>query len=203
VAEPRVHDVQFLGSFVKLDQFPKDTVPEVAFAGRSNVGKSSCLNALVGRKGIAKVSATPGRTQQLNTFLVDGTVRFVDLPGYGYAKVPEPVRRQWGRMIEDYLNRRENLRLMVLLQDVRRDPGEEERQIGEWLDARGLPGLLVLTKVDKVTRNEARRRLLALGRAFEATEEQIVLFSAETRQGVDEAWRRIRGVVAGPAPGLP
>ncbi|MCK6529591.1 ribosome biogenesis GTP-binding protein YihA/YsxC [Myxococcota bacterium] len=203
MSQPReqIHSVEFLGSFVRLAQFPKDDLPEVAFAGRSNVGKSSCLNVLVGRRNVARVSATPGRTQQLNAYLVDGIVRFVDLPGYGYAKAPEPVRRSWGRMIEDYLNRRENLKLMVLLVDIRRDPGEEERQVAEWLDHRGIPGLLVLTKADKVSRNEARRRVLAIGRALEASEEEMVPFSSLTRQGVEEVWRRIRQVSGKGIPG--
>ncbi len=195
--------VTFLGSFVKTDQFPKDSLPEVAFAGRSNVGKSSCLNALVGRKSLARVSSTPGRTQQLNAYDLDGALRFVDLPGYGYAKVPIPVRKSWGTMIESYLNTRENLKLMVLILDIRRDPGEEEGQVGEWLDSREIPGLLVLTKADKVTRNEARRRVKAIGEALQAEEEQMVVFSAETKQGLDDLWGRIRGVTGDGVAGKP
>ena len=155
-------ECQFVGSFYALDQLPRDPRPQVAIAGRSNVGKSSLLNRLVGRKKIAKVSSTPGKTRALNFFLIDQRYYFVDLPGYGYAKVPIDVRKEWGKLMEAYLEKSRELAGLILLIDVRRDPTPEDVQMLEWLAARKLPAMIALTKVDKVKRGERAAKLRQL-----------------------------------------
>lgn len=150
---------EFIGSFFKLDQHPKDRLPQIAFAGRSNVGKSSLLNKLVGIKRMAKVSSTPGKTQSINYFKVNEKLYFVDLPGYGYAKVPKAVKNTWGKMIEEYLEQMESLAGLVLLLDCRRELSDEDLQLLEWLVGRKLPVLITVTKTDKLTRNKANQKV--------------------------------------------
>lgn len=142
-----------------MNQIPKDRLPQVAFAGRSNVGKSTLLNKLVGRHKMAKVSSTPGKTRALNFFLVNNRFYFVDLPGYGYAKVPEQVRESWGELIETYLTQAESLKGLVLLLDCRREPTGEDLELIEWLARRELPTLMVVTKIDKLNRDKSNRKI--------------------------------------------
>ena len=152
----------FVGSFSKLEQLPRDRRPQIAVAGRSNVGKSSLLNKLVGEKKLAKVSGTPGRTRALNFFLVHERFYLVDLPGYGYAKVSKSLRAQWGRLIEDYLTSGRDLVGLVLLLDCRRNPTDEDWQLIEWLASRQLPAVVALTKSDKLNRDQINRKVRAL-----------------------------------------
>ena len=142
-----------------MNQLPKDRLPQIAFAGRSNVGKSTLLNRLVGSRKMAKVSSAPGKTRSLNFFLVNESFYFVDLPGYGYAKVPEAVRVQWGKLMEEYLSSCPDLAGLFLLLDCRRDPNDDDLQLLEWLTHRQLPTLLVLTKTDKLTRDKTNRKV--------------------------------------------
>lgn len=179
----RINTVEFVGSFHTLDQVPSDKRPHVAFAGRSNVGKSSLLNRLVGRRKMAKVSNTPGKTRSLNFFLVDDRYYFVDLPGYGYARVSKELRISWGRMIETYLNECRNLAGLVLLLDSRRDPTDEDYQLLEWLAARKIPALIAVTKTDKLSRSKAAQKVAAAERAFGAS---ALPFSAVTGEGKKE-----------------
>jgi GTP-binding protein len=150
---------EFTGSFFNLEQHPKDRLPQIAFAGRSNVGKSSLLNKLVGIKRMAKVSSTPGKTQSINYFRINDRLYFVDLPGYGYAKVPKTIKKTWGEMIEEYLERSHALAGLVLLLDCRREPSDEDLQLLEWLVGRGLPVLIAVTKTDKITRNKTSQKV--------------------------------------------
>lgn len=175
-------------------QFPKEGLSEVAFLGRSNVGKSSLLNRLVHRKRLAHTSNTPGKTRLLNFYRVrreDCTLLLVDLPGYGYARVPHKERRDWQRLVERYLQNRRELRVAVLLQDVRRDPGEDETLLVEWLHARRIPVLLALTKLDKLKNSERAGRLRELGEGLAVQKDWVVATSARTGEGIDELWRRI------------
>ena len=187
----QVGEVRFLKSAGREGAYPRHELPEVAFAGRSNCGKSSLINTLVGRRRLARVSRTPGRTQLLNFFQVEERMVFVDLPGYGFARVPEAVRAAWGPMVEQYLRGRDSLRALTLLLDVRRDPGEYERQLRDWCRARDLPVIHVATKVDKLGRNRLDLRLRALASAYELPREALVPFSSPKREGVEGLWRRI------------
>ena len=146
----KIKEVEFVKSAVKPDQYPEYDFPEIGFAGRSNVGKSSLINTLIQRKGMVKTSSKPGCTQLINFFLVNGDLSFVDLPGYGYAKVSKKIRAQWQPMVELYLSKRESLLGLVLLIDIRRDPGKEEFDLVKWLESHGMPYLIILTKADKL-----------------------------------------------------
>lgn len=165
---------------------PPMTLPEVAFAGRSNVGKSSLLNALVRRRAIARVSRTPGRTREINFFEVNGEFVLVDLPGYGYARVSKAARASWQPLIEGYLRHTQMLRGLVLLLDVRRDPTDDDRQMLGFLGERGLPVMVAITKIDKLTAGVAAQRVEEITAALGLDPEQVIPFSATTGAGRDE-----------------
>lgn len=191
VATTHVRHVTFLKSAGREGAWPAHGLPEVAFAGRSNCGKSSLVNTLVERKRLARVSRTPGRTQLLNFFQVDDRLVLVDLPGYGFADVPLEVRASWGPMVERYLREREALRALALLLDLRRDPGDEEHRLVAWCAARGLPVVHVATKVDKLPPSRRTLRLRAHAAAFDVRPSAIVPFSALTRDGREALWGRL------------
>ncbi len=186
---PIYHQAKFQTSAAKLSQCPPDTGMEVAFAGRSNAGKSSALNALCQQKALARTSKTPGRTQLLNFFTVDEERRLVDLPGYGFAKVSEKIKQQWQEALADYLENRHSLRGVILLVDVRHPPKEFDRQMLEWSHQIGLPVHILLTKADKLGRGAAAKALQQVRREIAAFGEGVTaqLFSALKRQGIDEA----------------
>ena len=175
-------------------QFPREGLPEIAFLGRSNVGKSSLLNRLVARKQLARTSGTPGKTRLLHFYHVRRSARdllLVDLPGYGYAKVPRKERAQWQRLIEGYLDERAALRAAVLLQDIRREPGEDEGLFVEWLHARQIPVILAVTKLDKLKRSQRGSRIRELRDALPVQRDWIVPTSATSGEGIDELWKTI------------
>jgi GTP-binding protein len=184
-----ITSAEFVISAAGPAQYPPAELPEVAFAGRSNVGKSSLINTLVNRRRLVKTSSTPGRTQLLNFFQINAACHFVDLPGFGYARAPAHIRKKWGPMIAHYLANRTTLKTVVLIMDVRRTPGHEEHQLIDWLNGCGLSPVLVLTKIDKLSkaRRISQRRIAAqaLGRAPEG----ITLFSSKTREGLGDLWR--------------
>ena len=191
-----VRSAEFVKSAVKPPQYPPAELPEIAFVGRSNVGKSSLINVLVNRKSLVRTSSTPGRTQLINFFAINDELMFVDLPGYGYAKVPLAVKRQWGPMMETYLSSRPTLRGVVLILDIRRVPGAEDRQMLDWLRAYGIPPLLVLTKCDKVSKNERARQAALIARELGVEKGELSPFSALTREGGGAVWERIAALVA-------
>lgn len=179
----KISSCVFVGSFVAPNQVPSDRRPHIAFAGRSNVGKSSLLNRLVGQKRMAKVSADPGKTRALNFFLINDRFYFVDLPGYGYAKVSKEMRAAWGRLIEGYLSKNRNLIGLVLLVDCRREPTEEDYELVGWLAERGIPTMVAVTKVDKLSRDKANRKVTEIQDAFAAP---AIAFSAVSGVGKNE-----------------
>lgn len=182
----------FTGSAAKPAQFPGDGLPEVAFVGRSNVGKSSLLNALAGIRGLARVSATPGRTRLVNFFRVGNELYLADLPGYGYAKVPELMRREWESLAVSYLVGRQSLALCVLLVDLRHEPMEGDLTMRAFLDDNQLPYVLAATKADKLGRGEVARRRRALEAGLGKNAKAVFAVSAETKAGMGELWKTVR-----------
>lgn len=187
----KVKEAVFVNSALSPADYPQYGLPEVAFAGRSNVGKSSLINCLVHRSGLAKTSTTPGKTRLLNFFLVNSVLSFVDLPGYGFAKVPASIRRRWRSMVETYLKSRKELRLVVILIDVRRRPDEQDFQLIEWLDHYRIPHTIVITKVDKVSRSKRARQIREIQDGLRGYEGRIIPFSATTREGKALVWEEI------------
>ena len=192
-----VVDCRFHASVADPGQFPRVGHPEIAFMGRSNVGKSSLLNRLLGVRGLARTSKTPGRTQAIQYFLVNGRVFFVDLPGYGYARVPETMRAHWKRLVESYLDRPEHLALAVHLVDARHEPTELDLMLAGWLRDRGVPHRVVLTKFDKLTARERSGNLSRAGRVLGFADGEAPLpVSATTGEGIPALWREIDAACA-------
>jgi GTP-binding protein len=189
----KVTSARFVAAAATPASFPRDGRAEVAFIGRSNVGKSSLLNTLLNQKGLARTSSTPGRTQTLNFFLVNDSFYFTDLPGYGYAKVSKSARAAWGELIENYLAQRRQLVLSILIVDSRHEPSPLDLQMKNWLQHFGLPFLVVSTKIDKLSANEQRASLQRARKLLET--DRLIPFSALTRQGVKELWSEIESRV--------
>ena len=191
---------EFVTSASSREGFPNEGVPEVAFVGRSNVGKSSLLNKLANRRALARTSATPGKTRLVNFFRVERRgaqpLLLVDLPGYGWARVARKERAEWQGLIEGYLAKRAPLRAVLLLVDARRDPGDDERDFLPWLAERGVVVRLVVTKFDKLGAAERERRLRAITRELGVPRESLVLTSAQTGAGIDAVWREIDALLA-------
>jgi len=186
----KIISAEFIKSAVWPPQYPPATLPEIAFAGRSNVGKSSLINTLVGHKTLAKTSNTPGRTQLINFFTINEKVAFVDLPGYGFAKVSQSVKKDWGDMIEAYLRERQSLALVVFILDIRRDPSEDDLSLRNWLEHYRIPYVYILTKADKLSNNQAVVQKRAIERALQVSaEKKPILFSAKTQKGKNEIWQ--------------
>lgn len=186
----KITSAEFVKSAVWPPQYPPAIMPEIAFVGRSNVGKSSLMNTLVGRKKLAKTSNTPGRTQLINFFTVNGSMSFVDLPGYGFAKVSQSVKKDWGDMMETYLRERQNLAMVIFILDIRRDPNPDDLSLRNWLTSYRIPYIAVLTKTDKLSNNQAIGRKMLIEKALGAgAQKKIILFSAKTQKGKEELWQ--------------
>jgi GTP-binding protein len=171
--------------------YPETPLPEVAFVGRSNVGKSTLINVLTGRKSIARTSNTPGRTQQLNWFQVEDRIMLADLPGYGFAKVPLSVKKAWRPMIDTYLEKRDNLRLVMVMLDIRRDPGKEEHELLDWLNERERHAALIVTKVDKVPKSKRFARFRTIADELGLSQQHLFPFSGLSGEGKDAIWDAI------------
>ncbi len=183
----KISKSEIIAVAVKPAQYPPDNMVEIAFAGRSNVGKSSLLNLLTGRKKLAKVSGSPGKTRTINFYQINDAFRIVDLPGYGYAKVSKNVSEDWGRMMEQYLSGREGLVKVVQLVDVRHEPTRQDIQMYDYLRHYGLDGIVVATKADKVSRNQLSKNLSVIRKALKLSQEdQVIPVSALKRTGQDQ-----------------
>ena len=191
----KILSAEFVKSATRPTEYPAALLPEIAFAGRSNVGKSSLINTLVNRKRLVKTSATPGRTQLINFFEINGRVVFVDLPGYGYAKVPPSVRKKWGPMIETYLSGRKTIKGVVVIMDIRRTPQQEELNLLGWLSHYAIAAIVVLTKTDKLSKSKSTRQQHHIAQALSMEPQDLILFSAKSRRGRDTLWRSIMSMI--------
>ncbi len=186
------HNASILLSVANKSHYPQDDLPEVALAGRSNVGKSSFINTLLNRKKLARTSSKPGKTQLLNFYNIDDKLRFVDVPGYGYAKVSKTERAKWGKMIEEYLVTRDNLRVVVSLVDLRHEPTADDVQMYDFLKYYGIPVIIVATKADKVPRGKWNKQESLIKKKLNFDkQDSFIVFSSETKEGYDLAWNTI------------
>ena len=186
------HNADILLSATNKSHYPQDDIPEVALAGRSNVGKSSFINTMLNRKNLARTSGKPGKTQLLNFFNIDDKLRFVDVPGYGYARVSKKEREKWGKMIEEYLTTRDNLRAVVSLVDLRHEPSADDVQMYEFLKYYEIPVILVATKADKIPRGKWNKHESMIKKKldFDKTD-TFIIFSSVNKTGIEEAWDAI------------
>ena len=188
----KIISAEFLTGAVSSKQYPDSECPELAFVGRSNVGKSSLINSLLNRKKLVKTSQTPGKTQEINFFKINNDFIFADLPGYGFAKVPQSVQKRWKKMIEDYLLRRETLLAVIFIIDLRRNPSPLDLDLQRWLEACGVEYLLVGTKMDKLSQSETKKQVSKLNVAyFNEGEDKLLTYSSKSSKGRKELWSKI------------
>ncbi len=188
----KITSTEFLTGAVSYKQYPDSVYPELAFVGRSNVGKSSLINSLLNRKKLVKTSQTPGKTQEINFFKINNDFIFVDLPGYGFAKVPQSVQKRWKKMIEGYLLERETLLAVIFIIDLRRDPSPLDLDLQRWLEACEVEYLLVGTKVDKLSQSEAKKQVNKLNVAyFNKGKDKLLPYSSKSSRGRKELWSKI------------
>ena len=189
----KVTKAEFIKSAFTEDDWPKDSQPEVAFLGRSNVGKSSLINSVLAVRGLARTSSTPGRTQSLNFFSVNDRFKFVDFPGFGYARVPKNIKSTWGEMATAYLANRRQLVLSIHIVDSRHEPTKQDLQLHEWLEQSDKPQLIVATKSDKLSHNELKKNLQHIARVLD--DDSVMAYSAKSGRGREELWRAIQSAI--------
>ncbi|EAK9822987.1 YihA family ribosome biogenesis GTP-binding protein [Listeria monocytogenes] len=188
-----VNNVELIISAVRPEQYPETDLPEYALAGRSNVGKSSFINTMIRRKSMARISQKPGKTQTLNFYKIEEALFFVDVPGYGFAKVSKTEREKWGVMIETYITSREQLRGVIQIVDLRHKPTEDDRMMYEFLKYYDIPVIVVATKADKIPRSKWQKNAKIVRETLDFDpDDKFVLFSSETKMGKDEAWQFIK-----------
>lgn len=177
-------------------QFPNTGLIEIAFAGKSNVGKSSLINTLINRKSYARTSSQPGKTQTINFYNIEDQLYFVDLPGYGYAKVSKKERERWGKFIERYLNKRQQLKQVILLVDIRHEPGNHDKMLYDWIVYNGFEPIVIATKLDKIKRSQIDKHVSVIKKALNVKDRnRIIPFSASTKQGKEKIWEMIEEVI--------
>ncbi|SMO36898.1 ribosome biogenesis GTP-binding protein YihA/YsxC [Melghirimyces algeriensis] len=188
----KVTQAEFVISAVKPAQYPADALPEIALAGRSNVGKSSLINCLINRKNLARTSSKPGKTQTINFYRINEALYFADMPGYGFARVPKTVKAAWGRMIESYLSNREALYGVIQVVDLRHPPTGDDRSMYSWLKHYDIPAIVVATKADKISRGNWSKHLKQIRNGLDlSAADPLILFSAQTGQGKADLWKEI------------
>jgi GTP-binding protein len=193
-----IHNAEFIISAVGPDQFPEDGLPEIALAGRSNVGKSSLINRMINRKNLARTSSQPGKTQTLNYYRVNDALYMVDFPGYGYAKVSKTRREAWGKMVEAYIMNRVQLKLILCVIDMRHPPSKDDQMMYEWLTHHDIPRVVVTTKADKLPKSQWQKNFKVIKQTLNMRpEDKIIMFSSELGLGRDELWEVFNEVTAG------
>lgn len=184
-----IRKAELLITAAKKEQYPETVVPEVAFAGKSNVGKSSMINAMINRKSLARTSSSPGKTQTINFYNINDMINFVDLPGYGYAKVSKGERDKWAKMIDIYLHNRPQLREVILLVDIRHEPSQNDVMMYDWIKSCGYTGYVIAAKADKLSRSQQIRSLQSIKKSLGLKDNNLIIpFSTETKAGVEEMW---------------
>jgi GTP-binding protein len=195
----KITQVEFMTSAVLPDQYPKENRPEIALSGRSNVGKSSLINCLVNRKNIARISSKPGKTQTINFFLVNESVVFADVPGYGFAKVSKKIRESWGKMMETYFTKRENLVSVVQIVDLRHPPSKDDQNMYQFLKHYQIPVIVAATKADKLPKSKWHKHLKQVKEVLQMdSSDALILFSAETKMGKEELLAEIQQRIGQP-----
>ena len=188
----KITSAEFLNGAVSYKQYPDSACPELAFVGRSNVGKSSLINSLLNRKKLVKTSQTPGKTQEINFFKINNDFIFADLPGYGFAKVPQSVQKRWKKMIEDYFLKRETLLVVIFIIDLRRSPSPLDLNLQQWFESCGVEYLLVGTKTDKLSQSEVKKQVSKLNAVyFDGGEDRLLAYSSKSSRGRKELWSKI------------
>nr|WP_317360139.1 ribosome biogenesis GTP-binding protein YihA/YsxC [uncultured Tyzzerella sp.] len=191
-----VNNVELTAVCGRKDQYPETDLPEVAFVGKSNVGKSSLINCMVNRKSLARTSQNPGKTRTINFYNIENLVHFVDLPGYGYAKASKSEIEKWGKMIEEYLLERQQLKSIILLIDIRHEPGANDKMMYDWLKHYGYKIIIVTTKSDKLKRSQINKHISIISKSLGLDKEDILLsFSSETKDGREKLWNIIKSVI--------
>lgn len=189
----KINQAELVISAVSQEQYPDEGFPEIALAGRSNVGKSSFINTLINRKNLARTSSKPGKTQTLNFYKLNEAFYFVDVPGYGYAKVSKQERAKWGKMMDEYFQERSTLNAVILVCDMRHEPQDSDVQMYDFIKHSELPVIIIATKLDKLKRSERHKKLSLVKNTFEVDENDVVIpFSAETGEGKEAAWQTIK-----------
>lgn len=191
-----IRKAELLITAARMDQYPITEVPEIAFAGKSNVGKSSMINALINRRGLARTSSSPGKTQTINFYNINDTLNFVDLPGYGYAKVSKGEKEKWGKMIDTYLHKRNQLREVILLVDIRHEPGVNDIQMYNWIKECGFTGYVIATKADKISRGQRPKHIAIVRKALGIEDQNLIIpFSASEKLNVDKTWELFENII--------
>ena len=191
-----IKKAEIIISAVKKQQYPDTRVPEIAFAGKSNVGKSSMINALLNRRSLARTSSQPGKTQTLNFYNINDEFNFVDLPGYGYAKVSKTEQSKWAEMIDSYLHGRQQLKEVILLVDIRHEPGKNDLLMYEWIKSFGFKGYVIATKADKLSRSQQLKSLSLIKKTMQIKESHSIYpFSSTSKHGVEEIWILLEGIL--------
>ncbi len=192
----KVNKAEIVISAVEEAQYPDDQLPEIVLLGRSNVGKSSFVNTLIERRGLARTSSQPGKTQTMNFYRINDMFHFVDMPGYGYARVSKKEREKWGKMIEKYLKQRDNVHLIFQLMDARHEPSDDDAMMYDWLIYYGLHPIVIATKSDKLSKTNQKKSVNTIARVLSINNPQdIILFSTETKIGKEEAWKSIESIL--------
>ena len=193
----KIISAEFIKSAVEISHYPAESLPEIAFAGRSNVGKSSLINSLLNKKNLVKVSSSPGKTRLINFFKINNQFSFVDLPGYGFARVPPDIKKKWGKMVETYLKKRRNLKIVILILDIRHTPTENDEKMLEWLDHYKIQTVFIANKSDKIKKREKNKQVQTILNTLKRPDGRAIVYSSKNKEGIKDLWKIIEQAIRG------